>query len=46
MNSQLFKMQEREIGNTIEKVAKASYDVYLENEKENSEKSNNRGESR
>lgn len=41
MNSQLFKMREREIGNSIEKVAKASCDVYLEQEKENAEKSNN-----
>lgn len=44
MNSQLFKMREREIGNSIEKVAKASCDVYLEQEKENAEKSNNQGE--
>lgn len=42
MNSQLFKMREREIGNTIEKVA--SCDVYLEQEKENAGKSNNQGE--
>jgi len=34
MNSQLFKMREREIGNSIEKVAKASCDVYLEQEKQ------------
>lgn len=44
MNSQLFKMREREIGNSIEKVAKGSCDVYLEQEKENAEKSNNQGE--
>ena len=44
MNSQLFKMREREIGNSIEKVAKASCDVYLEQEKENAEKSNNQRE--
>lgn len=44
MNSQLFKMREREIGNSIEKVAKASCEVYLEQEKENAEKSNNLGE--
>jgi len=44
MNSQLFKTREREIGNNIEKVAKANCDVYLEQEKENAEKSNNQGE--
>lgn len=44
MNSQLFKMREREIGNSIGKVAKGSCDVYLEQEKENAEKSNNQGE--
>ena len=44
MNSQLFKMREREIGNSIEKVAKAGCDMYLEQEKENAEKSNNQGE--
>ena len=44
MNSQLFKMREREIGNSIEKVAKASCDVYLEQKKENAEKSNNHRE--
>ena len=43
MNSQLFKMRERETGNSIEKVAKASCEVYLEQEKENAEKSNNQG---
>ena len=37
-------MREREIGNSIEKVAKASCDVYLEQEKENAEKCNNQGE--
>ena len=37
-------MREREIGNSIEKAAKASCDVYLEQEKENAEKSNNQGE--
>ena len=36
-------MREWEIGNSIEKVAKASCDVYLEQEKENAEKSNNQG---
>lgn len=44
MNSQLFKIREREIANSIKKVAKASCDVYLEQEKENAEKSNNQGE--
>ena len=44
MNSQLFKMREREIGNTNEKAAKASCDVYLEQQKENEEKSNNQRE--
>ena len=44
MNSQLFKMREREIGNSIEKVAKTSCDVYLEKEKQNAEKSNDQGE--
>ena len=44
MNSQLFKMREREIGNSIEKLAKASCDVYMEQEKENVEKSYNQGE--
>ena len=44
MNSQLSKMRESEIGNSIEKVAKASCGVFLEHEKENAEKSNNQGE--
>ena len=39
MNSQLFKMRKRKIGNSIEKVAKASCEVYLKQEKENAEKS-------
>ena len=37
-------MREREIGNSIEKGAKASCDVYLELEKENAAKSNNQRE--
>lgn len=44
MNSQMFKVKDRKIGNNIEKVATASCDVQLEQEKENAQKSNNQGE--
>ena len=44
MNSQLYKVREREIGSTIEKLAKASCDEYLEQEKKIVQKSKNQGE--